>query len=354
MGYPESKFILSGEDALENVTAGTLTANKAVVVDENGQINTLDIIALEVNGVAITASGADINKTTSLIIPTQATPVNAVAATGTLTISGVVIDGETVTIGDDVYEFCADVAQTVTGDNIAIDITAVSTKSQGTLTIDTQPTAGNTMTIGTKVYTFVPVGTANADGEVSVGTDLATAKTAIVAAINGTDSVNTAHTQVTAAAFAVNNCVITALIGGVAGDLIATTETFTAGSNIFDAVTLGTTTAGVDCVQADAVTALALAITTSDTQGVGAVDGAGDTVVLTVDTKGVAGNSIATTETMANGAFAQVTLTGGVNGTVGTVVGQIVHYDSTYLYYLNAANTISDNNWRRITKGSVY
>jgi len=348
------EFKSASEDSLINVTPGTVIAGKAVVTDANNKVNTLDITAPKFNGVAITAGGADINKTSSLHIPTEATPVNAVAATGTLTINGVVIDGETVTIGDDVYEFCADAMQTITGDNIAVDIEAVSTKSQGTLTIDTQPTAGNTMTIGTKVYTFVPDGTANADGEVSVGTDLATAKVAIVTAINGTDSVNTAHTQVTAAVFAVNNCVITALIGGVAGDLIATTETFTAGSNIFDAVTLGTTTPGVDCVQADAVTALALAITTSDTQGVGAVDGAGDTVVLTADTKGIAGNSIATTETMANGAFAQVNLTGGVSGTIGTVVGQIVHYDGTYLYYLNSANTISDNNWRRITKGSVY
>jgi len=347
------EFKSASEDSLTNVIPGTLTANKAVVVDENGQIDTLDIISLEVNGVTITAGGADINKTSSLHIPTQATPVNAVAATGTLTIGGVVIDGETVTIGDDVYEFCADAMQTITGDNIAVDIEAVSTKSQGTLTIDTQPTAGNTMTIGTKVYTFVPVGTANADGEVSVGTDLATAKTAIVAAINGTDSVNIAHTQVTATAFAVNDCVITALIGGTAGDLIATTETFTAITNVFDAVTLGTTTSGVDCVQADAVTALALAITTSDTQGVGAVDGVGDTVVLTADTKGVAGNSIATTETMANGAFAQVTLTGGVNGTVGTVVGQPVHYDATNLYFLVAPNTIADVNWRKVALNAL-
>ena len=352
----EFTFKSPSENSLIDVTPGIVIAGKAVITDANNKVNTLDIIAPKFNGVAITAGGADINKTSSLIIPTQATPVNAVAATKTLTISGVVIDGETVTIGDDIYEFCADAAQSLSTGTIAVDIEATSTKSQGTLTIDTQPTAGNTMTIGTKVYTFVPVGTANADGEVSVGTDLATAKTAIVAAINGTDSVNTAHTQVTAAAFAVNNCVLTALIGGVAGDLIATTETFTAGSNIFDAVTLGTTTPGVDCVQADAVTALALAITTSDTQGVGGVDGAGDTVVLTADTKGDAGNDMLIGETMANGAFAggAVLLSGGIDGTIGTVIGQIVHYDATYLYYLNAVNTISDNNWRRITKGSVY
>ena len=40
--------------------------------------------------------------------------------------------------------------------------------------------------------------------------------------------------------------VITAITKGVTGDEIATTETFTAGTNVFDAATLGTTTAGVD------------------------------------------------------------------------------------------------------------
>ena len=117
--------------------------------------------------------------------------------------------------------------------------------SQGTLTIDTQPLADDTMTIGTKVYTFVTDETATADGEIDVGADLADAKVQIVAAINGTDH-NTASTVVTAAAFATNDCVLTAIAGGVVGDSVATTETFDAVTNVFDAATLGTTTAGID------------------------------------------------------------------------------------------------------------
>lgn len=116
----------------------------------------------------------------------------------------------------------------------------------GTLTIAAQPTAGDTMTIGTTVYTFVAAGSADTAGEISVGTDLATAKTAIIAAINGTDSVNTAHTLVSAGTFTVNNLTITAKTKGVAGSSIATTETFTSASNVFDATTLGTTTEGVN------------------------------------------------------------------------------------------------------------
>lgn len=118
--------------------------------------------------------------------------------------------------------------------------------SQGTLTMDTQPTAGDTMTIGNKTYTFTADGTAAADGEIDVGADLADAKTLVIGAINGTDGINTAHTEVTAGTFSTDDLPITAITKGVAGDLIATTETFTEATNVFDASTLGTTTAGVN------------------------------------------------------------------------------------------------------------
>ncbi len=48
--------------------------------------------------------------------------------------------------------------------------------------------------------------------------------------------------------------VFTAVNQGTAGNSIDTTETFTPGSNVFDAATLGTTTAGVD--EANVVSAL--------------------------------------------------------------------------------------------------
>lgn len=118
--------------------------------------------------------------------------------------------------------------------------------SQGTLTLDTQPTAGDTMTIGNRTYTFMADGTADAAGEIDVGADLADCKTLITAAIDGDEAWETAHTQVTDAAWATNDLVLTAITAGVVGDLIATTETFTAETNVFDAATLGTTTAGVD------------------------------------------------------------------------------------------------------------
>jgi len=286
------------------------------------------------------------------------TAVNAVNASKNLAISGVVIHGETVTInnpavaGTDVYEFLSDTAQTKTAaTNIAVNIVANTTKSSIALTIAAQPTSGDTMTIGEKVYTFVPVGTNNADGEISIATDLATSKLAIVAAINGVDEVNDPHPLVSAANFVADDCVITALIGGVSGDTIATTETFTAVTNVFAGVTLAT---GADCTAADAVIALVAAVTMSDTQGVGAADGAGDSVDLTADVAGTIGNAIVIGETMANGAFTEdaVALSGGVNGTVGDIDAIMV--DASYLYKCVAANTISGKNWRRISLGSAY
>lgn len=285
------------------------------------------------------------------------TPVNALNASKVLTISGVVIDGETVTFnnpavaGSDVYEFLADEAQTKTApSNIAVDITDYSAKATVTLTIDTQPTSGNTMTIGSKVYTFVPVGTDTADGEISIGADLATAKTNIVTAING-GGFNVAHPLVTAAAFVGNNCTLTAKIGGTSGNAIVSTETFSAGTNVFSGATFS---GGDDCTAAEAITALVAAITASDTQGVGATDGAGDTIDLLADTAGAGGNAIVIGETMANGSFAggATTLSGGVNGTVASVHTFMI--DSDYLYFTVADNTTAGKNWRRLSIGAAY
>ena len=288
----------------------------------------------------------------------EGTPVNAVNASETLTISGVVIHGETVTIdnpaieGVDVYEFLADAAQTKTAlMNITVDITAYVTNSSVQLTVDTQPTSGDKMVIGTKEFTFVPVGTATADGEISIGTDLTTAQAAIVAAVNGTDGVNIPHPLVRIGEFTEDVSEIVAIIGGVSGDIIASTETFTAATNIFSAETLGS---GADCSAADAVGALVGAITASDTQGVGAVDGEGDTVVLTADIAGVIGNGINIATTMTNGAFAEdaTTLNGGVDGTIGLVDETMI--DESYLYRCIANNTTAGKNWRRISLGDAY
>jgi hypothetical protein len=284
--------------------------------------------------------------------PGVGTPVNAVAASKLLTLTGVVIDGETLTIGNDVYEFLGDTAQTKTvPTHKPIDISGSMTKSSVVLTVAAQPAAGETITLGTKVYTFVPNGTANANGEISVEADLAGAKLAIVAAINGTDGFNIANTKVSAAAFNANTCTITALVGGVIGDAIVSTETMGGATNAFASATLGS---GADCTAANADGIIIAAVNAQDTSGVAASQGAGTSVLFTADAGGVAGNAIVVGKVMANASFAAaaVLLSGGVNGTVGVAGAVLV--DASYLYVAIAANTLADANWRRISVGSAY
>lgn len=107
--------------------------------------------------------------------------------------------------------------------------------ASGTLTLDTNPTADNTMTIGTVVYTFKAA--AAVAGDIAIGVDLAATKTNVIAAIKGTDGLNTAHPVVTCGTFSGNVLTITAKAVGAAGN-IATTETFTAVTNVFGAATL--------------------------------------------------------------------------------------------------------------------
>lgn len=278
------------------------------------------------------------------------TPTNANKASVVLNVTGVVKDGETVSIGAKVYEFLADAALSKSNAaNVAVDINAHTVKATGSLTITAQPDSGETVTIGEKVYTFVPVGTATADGEVSVGADLAGAKAALVAAINGTDNINDPHPLVSAAAFVGDTCAITALVGGTDGNAIATTETFGEVTSIFAALTLEN---GANCSAANAMTALVAAITATANLVSAAV--ANGEITITALLAGVLGNAITVAETMANGAFAAAatTLSGGTNGTIG-VAGSLM-VDASYIYICVANNTISGSNWRRISLGSAF
>ena len=323
---------MTASEYLTGITPGTALASKAIVLDASKQIDVLDIL--------------------THTIPT-ATPVNAVAASTILDVTGVVLDSETATVGADTYEFAADTAQTITGGNIAVDITASTTASAGTLTMDTQPVAGKVIVIGASTYTWVPLGTANADGEVDIGADLAAAKVNIIAAIDGSDGFNTVNASALGADFIVNDSIVTALVGGVAGDSIVFTTTMAAGTNGVDgAGTLGTAVAGSDCTAANAITALVAAEVASGTEPVGFVDGAGDTIDITATVSGVLANAIATTNTMSNATFTGAVMAGGIDGTVGVQWEEKI--DATYRYECVATNTIADANWRRQALGSAY
>ncbi len=115
----------------------------------------------------------------------------------------------------------------------------------GSLTLANQPSGGMRLVIGNKTYTFVAAGTAVVDGEINIGSDLSGTQANIIAAITGEPSepseteVNTAHTQVTCgAAWVANVLTLTARVKGAAGNAIATTDTLTSGSDGFGAATL--------------------------------------------------------------------------------------------------------------------
>lgn len=357
----------------------------------------------------------------------------AANAAGTLTLTGVVVDGERVTLGGRTYEFDTHAVARITSGRIRADLSGYTTASKGTLRLDTIPTAGDTMTVGGRPYLFKAAADADAPSEISIGVSLAAAITNLLAAINGTDDLNTAHgsvsaaagtgtaatttltsdatapsngdtvtlgsktytfqttltnvngnvligasaaaaldnlkaavnlsagagttyatattahtqftattntdtTQVfsatlapgsqgnalattetsshlsftsTVAAGAVDKIILTARAGGVAGDLLATTETFTATNNTFDAATLGTTTAGADCTAANAILGLVAAINADTGALVTAADGAGNTLVATAKDAGSAGNDLGSTKVMANATWGAAALSGG-------------------------------------------
>jgi len=278
----------------------------------------------------------------------EGTPTNAAAAAIVMTIDGAAIDGETVTIGDEVYEFCADADSTVTGDNIPVDIEANTVKGSVILTIDTAPALGDTFTLGTKVYIVVPTASANGDGDVAVGEDVPTFKANVVAAINGTDNHNAKHPLVTCLDFVGNDATITAIAGGVAGN-VDSTDTFDTASNAFSTTTLIN---GGDCTKANARTALVAAINTGSAI-VGAAATAGDTLTITAKATGTAGN-VDISDTMDHGSFADgaTKLAGGTNGTLGTK-GDMMRDDS-FLYVCIADNSVTGTNWRRVSLGDPY
>lgn len=133
-----------------------------------------------------------------------------------------------------------------------VDQPTADTLAEGTLTLDTIPTDLDTMTIGSKTYTFQDTLT-DVDGNIEIALTLAQTQVNIENAINLTGTPGTGYAlsmsinpEASAGSFAVDDMILTSRVPGVLGNSIVTTQTFTAGTNVFDAVTLGTTTAGVD------------------------------------------------------------------------------------------------------------
>ncbi len=169
--------------------------------------------------------------------------------------------------------------------------------AQGTLTMDVQPINGDTFTLDGKQYTF-ETSLTNVDGNIAIGGSLAQAKLNLVTAIDlsgvaGTDyaTAMTRHTTMSVAPFVTDDCVVSARDPGRGGNVLGTTETFDAVTNIFDAATLGTTTNGKGergwrpaTLNAEEVSG---DTTLTASHGVVNVDTAGGAVVITVPDNGI-------------------------------------------------------------------
>lgn len=130
-------------------------------------------------------------------------------------------------------------------------------------------------------------------------------------------------------------------------------ETVTIGGAVYEFDTDEETAKGniaVDVSQgataSDAVTALVAAITANDDSVVTAVDGDGDTVVVTAVVYGTEGNKIAVSTDADKAEWAKAILTGGVDGTVakkGTIM-----FDENYLYVAVDDCTATVSNWKKV------
>lgn len=226
----------------------------------------------------------------------DAHPIAGVKATATLTISNVVSDGEKVVIGSNTYEF--DNNDTITAGSITVDMTDYLPKANATLTFEGVPRATETVVLGgganIETYEFVAESVSD---PVNIPVVLGETFTEDNAVAELAEAINTNSALVTAVADdEANTVVVTAIVRGTAGNSIDTTDTC-------DNADWGDTAlkGGLDTITADnAVTALVASINAND-EYVTASDGDNGKVVVKYKYVGTDGNSVAVSETLANG-----------------------------------------------------
>ncbi|MFA5758672.1 MAG: hypothetical protein WC942_04845 [Clostridia bacterium] len=241
------------------------------------------------NEAPITVIDADGNWVGSI---TKGTPVKTAAASGTFTLSDPVVDGELVTIGTDIYEFDIDAA--VTEGNITLDVSG-STKTQATatLTISGSLLDGEVVVIGDDTYEATTTGTASGS---NIAIDLSLVSTAATGTLSFTDVVSDGEVV-------------------VIGD-----DTYEFDTN--DSVTDGNIQVfvGANTDAPSAIIALVAAVEAAGTEEVSAVDGDGNTVVVTGNYHRFADNSIATTTTCAKASWGAEHLESGADATAAACV----------------------------------
>lgn len=314
---------------------------KVYLTDDDGNLSGIDAGAVgtaNLADLAVTteklAASLDLTGKTVAFAIKPGTAVNAVAAVGLLTLTGAVKDGETFTIGDEVYEIDTDNVYTQ-GRNV-VDVNTHAVAAVGTITVSGTPVDGETLVIGSQTYTFRAARAIA--GEITISANNATQCTNIIAAIT-LDS-----TQVDAFEGDGDTVRVIAKTLGTIGNGYTFSDAAT-GVAVDGAGTLGTTVLGVDCTAANAIAHIVASIE-SNSYIVSAVAGVGTSVTVTAVIKGVIGNGYALSDTLSAGAFDHAHLgnvTAGVDGTVGAA--NEILADANYIYIATAANTIADANW---------
>ena len=364
-----------------NAIKGGETIDTDEIVDlavTTAKINNLAVTTGKLNANAVTAEKlATTIDLAAVALTTLAledgTPVNAVAATGICTLTGVITPGthgetvltstgvdvsdtETVTIGSVVYRFMSTMTQAF---DIQRGVSAAVSLDNLKAAINLTGSFGTEYYAGTTAHPTV------------VATDNAATTQKIVVRIHGTAS-NAEVTEDTSATYSWADTTIgggtgastagvaveSATIDGrtyswvdvlsetnapaaaVADQVLFGATSATALDNLLLAINAGLT-AGTEYSTGTAIHATVTATTNTDTE---------QTVAAKIS--GTAANALATTSDLANGAWGAVTLENGVDGTVG-IANEIVS-DGSYVYHAIAVNTIADANWRRVSLGSVY
>ena len=235
-----------------------------------------------------------------------------------------------------------------------IDIRSVSEKATGTLTLAAGIVADNTMTVGATVYTFKAA--AAAAGEITIGGTLNVQAENIIAAINGTDSRNSANASVTAE-ISGSNVVLTAIIGGLVGHAIATTETFGGSSAFGGAVLAGSD----DAEDSEVATKVVDQFTAGWTNPLDATDSIAappftvavdstNNVIFTSTLHGSVPNGYVLLDVMANATLAETVA--GIEGTKGMAGAGLI--DATNIYTLLTANAVTDAYaWKKVAHSVV-
>jgi len=364
-GVDRSKLMAGQIRLLDSGSIITAKTLEGAMQEVAGDIDTIDG---ELNTIDTVLGDSGVNGGITL---TDQTPVNAIAAAGKITSSGVLVpgshaesiitsdatapaDGKIVTIGTTVYRFKTVLAQAY---DVAIGASAAESLDNLKAAINASGTPGTEYFAGTLVHPDV------------IATDNAATTQKIVARVPGT----TPNSIVTTEDSDHLSWEDTTLGGGAGSSVAGVT---TAASHVvvngrtYSFVTALSETSGADAIvdqvlyggsEAVALDNFKLAINAGPTAGteystgtvvnpdVTAGTNTNTTQVVTAKVKGVIGHAITITTDCANTAWDAAVLGTEVTGVDGTVGKKdMIVVDTGYIYICTADNTIADANWKSV------